>query len=132
MDISNHFRLRGLSSGLHTDYTGPLPVTAGRNQCVVLGICPLTKYGLAKAVGAATTGNAATCLVENVILKHGMIREILMDRGSHFRGEIMQRLLQVLGAKHLLTFAYHPQCDGQAERVIKAFSRILSHYLDFN
>lgn len=34
--------------------------------------------------------------------------------------------------KHLLTSAYHPQCDGQGKRLIQTLTKILSHYVTEN
>lgn len=117
---------------VHLDFTGPFPVTARRNQYVIIGICPFTKYVNARAVTAATSVNAARFLLENVILKHGMVRKVLTDRGTHFLGSFMREISALLNVKHLLTSPYHPQTDGQAERCIQTFSTIVSHFLNHN
>lgn len=118
--------------GFHIDFTAPFPITARRNQYIVLGICLFTKYVIAEALPAAAAANAAKYLAEDVILKHGMIEELLTDRGSHFTGTVMQQVIELLSVKHLRTSSYHPQCDGQAERAIQTFFRIVSHYLNEN
>lgn len=114
----------------HVDFTGLFPITARRNTYIILGIDPVTKYVVAKAVSAATTCVAAKFLVENVIFKRGMINELLTDRISHFQGAVMQQVIALLNVKHLLTSAYHSQCDGQAKRAIQTLFRVLSHYVN--
>ena len=44
----------------------------------------------------------------------------------------MQQVLKLLNIKHLLTSAYHAQCDGQAERANKTFINIISHFVSEN
>lgn len=61
-----------------------------------------------------------------------MIRELPTDRRTHFRGSVMQHVVQLSGIRHLMTSPYHLQCDGQAERAIQTFSRIISHFLHDN
>jgi transposase InsO family protein len=117
---------------VHMDYCGPFTVSARRNKYLLLAIDPHTKYVIAKAVPHATAVAAATFLVNNVILVHGAVKEILTDRGTHFTGAVMQEILRLLDVKHLLTTAYHAQCDGAAERALKTFVTIMSHYVSMD
>ena len=114
---------------IHMDYCGPFPVSSKRNQYILLAICPMTKYIMVRPVSNATAINAAHFLVEKVILTHGCVSEILTDRGTHFTGSMMHQLLKLLNIKHLVTTAYHAQCDGQAERALKTFVSIISHFI---
>lgn len=81
----------------------------------------------------STFVNAAQFLLENIILKHGMVREVLTYRGILFLRSVMKETFALLNVKHLLTSPYHPQrMDGQAKRCIKTFLTILSHFLHHN
>lgn len=43
---------------------------------------------------------------------------------------LCNRAVQLLGVKHLLTSAYHPQCNAQAKRAILTLNGIVSHCLN--
>ena len=47
----------------------------------------------------------------------GILRTILSDRGSQFASKFMEEFTKVLGTKKKLFTAYHPQTDGQTERI---------------
>ena len=61
----------------------------------------------------------------NWILKHGVPRQILSDRGSQFTGYIFRILCNLFGIKKQFTTAYHPQTNGMIER----FHRFLKERL---
>ena len=42
---------------------------------------------------------------------------ILSNRGPQFASKFMEELTRVLGTKRKLSTAYHPQTDGQTERI---------------
>jgi len=48
---------------------------------------------------------------------HGIPRKILSDRGLQFTSRFMEELTKALGTKRMLSMAYHPQSDGQIERI---------------
>jgi len=44
-------------------------------------------------------------------------RKILSNRGPQFTSKFMEEFTKVLGTKRQLSMAYHPQTDGQTERI---------------
>jgi len=48
---------------------------------------------------------------------HRIPRKILSDRGPQFALKFMEKLTKALGTKRQLSMAYHPQTDGQTERI---------------
>jgi len=48
---------------------------------------------------------------------HGVPRKILSDRGPQFALKFMEEFTKALGTKRQLSTAYHPQTDGQTERI---------------
>ena len=48
---------------------------------------------------------------------HGIPRTILSDQGSQFASKFMEEFTKVLGTKKKLFTAYHPQTDGQTEKI---------------
>ena len=48
---------------------------------------------------------------------HRVPRKILSDRGPQFASKFMEKFTKALGTKRQLLTAYHPQIDGQTERI---------------
>jgi len=48
---------------------------------------------------------------------HRVLRKILSDRGLQFASKFIDEFTKTLGIKRQLLTAYHPQTDGQMERI---------------
>ena len=48
---------------------------------------------------------------------HGLPRQVVSDRGPQFVADLTQELYWLLRIKLAVTTAYHPEGDGQTERV---------------
>ena len=59
----------------------------------------------------------AQLYVSRIVSLHGVPRTITSDRGSLFTFAFWSRLHQALGTMLKYSTAYHPQTNGQAERV---------------
>src|SRR3979490_64436 len=51
--------------------------------------------------------------------------EVISDHGTQFVSQFMQELNKLLGIKVAVSTAYHPQSDGQTERVNKEIAQYL-------
>ena len=67
----------------------------------------------------------AQLYVARIISLHGVPKTITSDRGSLFTSAFWSRLHQALGTALKYRTTYHPQIDGQTERV----NQILEHML---
>ena len=47
--------------------------------------------------------------------RFGAPRTIISDEGSHFANKLFAKLIRRYGVKHIMSLAYHPQSNGQAE-----------------
>ena len=54
---------------------------------------------------------------DNMWKLHGLPEIIISDRGPQFAAGLMQELNEMLGIKSKLSTAFHPQTDGQTERM---------------
>ena len=54
---------------------------------------------------------------DNIWKLHGLPDSIISDRGPQFAAGIMKKLNQMLGINTKLSTAFHPQTDGQTERM---------------
>jgi len=79
-------------------------------------------------ISTVTTISAAgaTHLFLNHVWKHhGLPRKVISNRGPQFVVEFTWELYQLLGIKLAATTAYHPQGDGQMERVNQELEQYL-------
>ena len=59
----------------------------------------------------------AEIYIDRIVSLHGVPKTIISDRGTQFVARFWEQLLQSLGTKLIRSSAYHPQTDGQTERV---------------
>jgi hypothetical protein len=64
-----------------------------------------------------TAIGAARLYLHNVWKLHGLPRKVVSDRGPQFVAEFMRELYRLLGIRCAASTAYHPQTDGQTERL---------------
>ena len=62
---------------------------------------------------------------------HGLPSDIVSDRGSVFISGFWKELMEHLGVDLNLSTAFHPQTDGQTERVNQVLEGYLCHYSNF-
>ncbi|BFI32702.1 hypothetical protein MPTK2_3g07970 [Marchantia polymorpha subsp. ruderalis] len=100
------------------DYIGEIHPHSSRGMAyIVVATEYLTKWAEAKAVKANTAAHAATFMYENIISRFGCPRILVSDRGTHFLNEMFQDLTDRFKIDHRKTTPYHPQTNGQTERV---------------
>lgn len=61
--------------------------------------------------------DTAQLLVKHVFRLHGIPMEILSDRGPQFTARVWREFCQALGARPALSSGFHPQTNGQTERM---------------
>jgi transposase InsO family protein len=55
--------------------------------------------------------------MSRIVCLHGVLKKIVSDRGTQLTSKFWERLHETLDTQFCLSFAYHPQTDGQTERV---------------
>ena len=102
-----------------------LPLSNGYDTVLVI-ICHLSKVGLfIPTVREIDAEDLAMIFLVHVFSKHGTLTDIISDQGKHFISWFWRSLCRLLDIKVNLSTAYHPETDGQAERV----NQILEQYL---
>jgi len=61
---------------------------------------------------------------------HGLPESIISDRGVQFAVGIIKELNNLLGIQTKLLTAYHPQTDGQMERINQELEQYLRVFID--
>ena len=65
-----------------------------------------------------------------MVLKNGIPMEIVTDGGKEFCAKVSEEVIKRMGATHLKTAPYHPQCNSQAEVANKTIADYLTKYVD--
>ena len=107
------------------DIVGPLPLTENKNKYIVVAIDYLTKWPEARAIQYANAEEVAHFIYEDIICRYECPSKILSDRGTHFKNQLVEKLMEKFQIKHLFSTPYHPQTNGLVER----FNRTLCESL---
>ena len=62
---------------------------------------------------------------------YGIPRKILSNQGPQFALKFMEEFTKALETKRQLLIAYHPQTDGQTERINQEIGMFLQHYVNY-
>jgi len=107
------------------DIVGPLPTTRRGNRYILTTIDKFSRFVHLIPLQTITAENIAYEFRAEYLLKYGIPKQVLSDRGSQFTGYIFKILCKLFGVKKLFTSAYHPQTNGMIER----FHRFLKERL---
>jgi len=87
-------------------------------DAIVVIVDQFTKMIRLKATTMNISSEGITNIYRDEIWKlHGIPRKILSDRGPQFASKFIEELTKAVGMKRQLSTAYHPQTDGQTERI---------------
>jgi len=62
---------------------------------------------------------------------HGVPKKILSNKEPQFTSKFMEEFTKALGTRRQLSTAYHPQTDGQTERINQEIGMFLWHYVNY-
>nr|AAX96295.1 retrotransposon protein, putative, Ty3-gypsy sub-class [Oryza sativa Japonica Group]ABA91783.1 retrotransposon protein, putative, Ty3-gypsy subclass [Oryza sativa Japonica Group] len=100
------------------DFITGLPRTSSGHDSIWVVVDRLTKVAHFIPVHTTYTGKRlAELYLSRIICLHGVPKKIVSDRGSQFTSKFWQKLQEELGTRLNFSTAYHPQTDGQTERV---------------
>ena len=79
-----------------------------------------------------TAEQTAQLFYRHVWKHHGLPTDIVSDRGPQFVAKFTRRLLEKLEVSGNRSTAFHPQSDGQTERVNQTLEQYLRVYCDYH
>jgi len=100
------------------DFITGLPRTQRGYDSIWVIVDQLTK--VAHFVPVKTNYNGARLAklyMERIVCLHGVPKKVVSDRGTQFTSHFWHKVHRSLGTKLNFSSAYHPQTDGQIERI---------------
>ena len=118
-------------SSISMDFIVGLPECLNYNSIWVI-VDRFTKQAhFVPTVDTMTAKELADLFLREVFRLHGMPDDIVSDRDSLFTSKYWKKVTELLGIKRNLSTAFHPQTDGQTERVnqqLEQYLRIFTSY----
>ncbi|GAQ89367.1 putative retrotransposon protein [Klebsormidium nitens] len=113
------------------DLIAGLPKTARGNSGIAVFVDRLSKEIKIAPISDDTTAPAiARVYFDNVFRHKGLSRVIISDRDPRFTSNFWRSLFRLLGTKLSFSTAFHPQTDGQTERVNRVIEEALRPYVN--
>jgi hypothetical protein len=107
------------------DFIDGLPLSDGANSILVV-VDRLTKYAhFLPLRHPFTAASVSKLFVDQIVRLHGVPLTIISDRDKIFTSRFWKELVKALGTQLHYSTAYHPQTDGQSERVNQCLEQYL-------
>jgi len=108
------------------DFITQLPMTKQGHDAIVVFVDRLTKRAHFQSMHTtATAPEVAKIFFTTVFKNHGLPKVIISDRDAKFTSKFWKALFQQLGTKLAMSTAFHPQTDGQTERMNRTLEEML-------
>jgi hypothetical protein len=112
------------------DFITGLPTSTKHNEAIMVVVDKLRKS--AHFIPVKLTCKAidiTQVFMKEVFRLHDMPREIISDRDTKFTSNFWKSLMEGLETKLLFSTTYHPQTDGQTERVNQILEDMLRKHV---
>jgi hypothetical protein len=112
------------------DWITCLPPTTRGHDAILVFVCRLSKMvHIAPTTSKITAEGTAQLFAQEVWKHHGLPRDIVSDRDPRLTSHFWQAIMKYLGTKTNMSTAFHPQTDGQTERVNRVLEDMLRHFV---
>jgi transposase InsO family protein len=113
------------------DIVGPLPESNGYDALFVVVDYYSKAIKLEPITIEATAQDIAKVLRQQVFCDHGLPKVMVHDRDTKFVSQWATELNRLLGIKQNPSTAYHPETDGQTERVNQEIEKYLRAFVSY-
>jgi len=115
---------------ISADFITKLPLSQGYDSILVV-VDRFTKMvHFIPTTEKTSTEGLARLFRDNIWKLHVLPDSIISDRGPQFVARVMKELNQMLGIDTKLSTAFHPQTDGQTERMNQELEQYLRMFID--
>lgn len=102
------------------------------NRYIVTAIDGFSRYAFAKAYARVNATTIISFITEEIISKHGIMKQISSDNGPQFVSNLFKEFIDKLGIRHGRTCDYHPEANGLDERLNGSLVKIIRNYVESN
>jgi hypothetical protein len=113
------------------DFIVKLPKSQGHDSILVVVDRATKMAHFVPCSESITSRETAELFINNVFKLHGLPQQVISDRGPQFRSQFWKQLLEILEIKVSLSTAYHPETDGQTERVNQVLEQYLRCFISY-
>ncbi|CAI7932864.1 unnamed protein product [Closterium sp. NIES-54] len=109
------------------DFITGLPPTNAGHDAILVVIDKFSKMGhFIPTHTTARTEETAQLFLKHIILQHRIATTIISDRDPKFTSKFWKELMSLMGTRLAMSSAYHPQTDGQTERLNQIVEQTLA------
>jgi Chromo (CHRromatin Organisation MOdifier) domain/Integrase core domain len=114
------------------DFIVQLPTTRQGFDAIVVFVDRLSKRAVFCPTHTSVTApEVAKIFFNNIFRHHGLPKIIVSDRDAKFTSHFWRSLFEQLGTKLAMSTAFHPQTDGQTERMNRTLEEMLRAYTTY-
>ena len=114
------------------DMIGELPESAGYNAIVVFVDKFSKQIHIIPSNTSCTAQGMATLFRDHIFKLHGKPRKFISDRGGQYKSMFSDEFYRLTGIEHNPSTAYHPQTDGQTERINQEIEQYLRLFINYH
>ena len=108
------------------DIVCPLSRTSRGNRYILTVVDHFTKHAEAYFLPDQEAPTVARAFLNEFVSRYGVPYVIHTDQGTNFESNLFKEICKLLGIAKTRTSPYHPQCDGQVERMNRTLVELLS------
>ncbi|CAN6455079.1 unnamed protein product [Victoria cruziana] len=117
---------------LSMDFIVSLPKVDGYSSVLVV-VDRFSKYAtFIPASKECPAEKTAELFVKHIVKYWGVPKSIVSDRDARFTGKFWREVFRLLGSDLLFSTSFHPQTDGQTERINALLKQYLRHFVSVN
>ena len=118
---------------ISTDFITQLPLTKNGYDAIMVIVDRFSKRAhFAPCHTNDSAVDVAHIFLREVYRQHGLPKEVISDRDPKFTSRFWTALFNQLQIKKKMSTSYHPQSDGQTERINRILEDLLRHYVAYD
>lgn len=112
------------------DHLGPFHETSMGQKYLIAAIKNISRFVVIRPVKSANALEAASMLVEDIILEFRPAKYLTLDRGSAYTSAVFKEVNKIMAVEQKFTTAYHSQVNASAERMMRYIAEKLTAFIN--
>jgi transposase InsO family protein len=107
------------------DFITDLPIVKAKNSILIVVDCLTKMAHFTPCSNSIMAEETAQSILDGIVQLHGLLEEIVFDRGPHFASKFWRHLFELLKVDIRLSSAFHLETNGQTERTNQTLEQYL-------